>query len=157
MHFFMFPIPSHYHHQRSDSHPIFVMVKLKKIPACGGLSDGIPSHVVPSPPRIALENSLPNLCAPKAKLPTLNYWFQAKVSFIFENPERMKKSVQLNTSTPGKRKSILSAKKDFLFRNSTSFIAYWETVCEYARRVRYVVASFRPHFLSQCYQRLLLD
>ena len=32
--------------KESDSHPIFVMVKLKKIPACGGLSDGIPSHVV---------------------------------------------------------------------------------------------------------------
>ena len=40
--------------KESDSHPIFVMVKLKKIPACGGLSDGIPSHVVPSAPRIAL-------------------------------------------------------------------------------------------------------
>ena len=42
--------------KESDSHPIFVMVKLKKIPACGGLSDGIPSHVVPSAPRIALKN-----------------------------------------------------------------------------------------------------
>ena len=41
--------------KESDSHPIFVMVKLKKIPACGGLSDGIPSHVVPSAPRIALK------------------------------------------------------------------------------------------------------
>ena len=40
--------------KESDSHPIFVMVKLKKIPACGGLSEGIPSHVVPSAPRIAL-------------------------------------------------------------------------------------------------------
>ena len=40
--------------KESDSHPSFVMVKLKKIPACGGLSDGIPSHVVPSAPRIAL-------------------------------------------------------------------------------------------------------
>ena len=40
--------------KESDPHPIFVMVKLKKIPACGGLSDGIPSHVVPSAPRIAL-------------------------------------------------------------------------------------------------------
>ena len=38
--------------KESDSHPIFVMVKLKKIPACGGLSDGIPSHVVPSAPRM---------------------------------------------------------------------------------------------------------
>ena len=43
--------------KESDSHPIFVMVKLKKIPACGGLSDGIPSHVVPSAPRIALRFS----------------------------------------------------------------------------------------------------
>ena len=42
--------------KESDSHPIFVMVKLKKIPACGGLSDGTPSHVVPSAPRIALKN-----------------------------------------------------------------------------------------------------
>ena len=42
--------------KESDSHPIFVMVKPKKNPACGGLSDGIPSHVVPSAPRIALEN-----------------------------------------------------------------------------------------------------
>ena len=40
--------------KESDSHPIFVMVKLKKNPACAGLSDGIPSHVVPSAPRIAL-------------------------------------------------------------------------------------------------------
>ena len=40
--------------KENDSHPIFVMVKLKTIPACGGLSDGIPSHVVPSAPRIAL-------------------------------------------------------------------------------------------------------
>ena len=40
--------------KESDSHPIFVMVKLKEIPACGGLSHGIPSHVVPSAPRIAL-------------------------------------------------------------------------------------------------------
>ena len=40
--------------------------------------------------------SLPELCAPKAKFPTLNYWFPAKVSSIFENTEeRMKKSVQL--------------------------------------------------------------
>ena len=66
MHFFMFPIPSHqcisscfpFHRitiiKESDSHPIFVMVKLKQIPACGGLSDGIPSHVVPSAPRIPL-------------------------------------------------------------------------------------------------------
>ena len=43
--------------KESDSHPIFVMVKLKKIPACDGLSDGIPSHVVPSAPCIALQIS----------------------------------------------------------------------------------------------------
>ena len=49
--------------KESDSHPIFVMVKLKKIPACGGLSDGIPSHVVPSAPRIALIFSVA-ICAP---------------------------------------------------------------------------------------------
>ena len=45
--------------KESDSHPIFVMVKLKKNPACGGLSDGIPSHVVPSAPRIGLKKSSP--------------------------------------------------------------------------------------------------
>ena len=43
----------------------------------------------------AWKKSLPGVCAPKAKLPTLNYWFQAKVSSIFENTEQMKKSVQL--------------------------------------------------------------
>ena len=39
--------------------------------------------------------SLPGLCAPKAKLSTLKYWFLVRVSPIFEKTERMKKSVQL--------------------------------------------------------------
>ena len=42
-----------------------------------------------------MEKSLRDSCAPKAKLPTLNFWFLAKVSSIFGNTERMKKSVQL--------------------------------------------------------------
>ena len=42
--------------------------------------------------------SLPEFCAPKAKLPPFSYWFLAKVSPIFENTERMKKIVQLQKS-----------------------------------------------------------
>ena len=97
----------------------------------------------------AWEKSLPHSCAPKAKLPALNYWFRAKVSSIFENTERMKRSVQLtlrySTSTPGKRNSI-SAKKDLLVRNSTSLIAYRKTLCEYARGIRYVFACLLNFF-----------
>ena len=40
-----------------------------------------------------MRKSLPDLCAPEVKLPTLSYWFLEKVSLIFENTERMKKSV----------------------------------------------------------------
>ena len=86
--------------------------------------------------------SLPDLCTPKAKLPALSYWFLAKVSPIFKNTERIKKSVQLTqrySSTPEKQNSI-SAKKDLLVPNTTSFIAYWKTVYENARGIRYVVA-----------------
>ena len=35
--------------------------------------------------------------------------------------------------------------KNDLLRNAMSIIAYWKTVCEYAREVRYVVASFRSN------------
>ena len=38
---------------------------------------------------------LPDVCPPKAKLPTLDYWFLVRVYIIFENTERMKKSVQV--------------------------------------------------------------
>ena len=42
--------------------------------------------------------SLPDFCAPKAKLPPFSYWFLAKVSPIFENTVRMKKIVELQKS-----------------------------------------------------------
>ena len=85
--------------------------------------------------------SLPDLCAPKAKLPTLSYWFLAKVSPIFENTEKMKKSVQLTLRQFNSRNAEqYPAKKDLLVRNTTSFIAYWKTVYENAWGMRYVVA-----------------
>ena len=59
----------------------------------------------------------------------------------------------LDSSTPGKRNSIL-AKKDLLLPNATSFIANWKTECEYARGIRYVVASFQSNFWSKSYKRL---
>ena len=48
-------------------------------------------------------------------------------------------AIDSKSSTSGKRNGI-SAKKDLLVRNTTSFIAYWKTVYENARGIRYVVA-----------------
>ena len=48
-------------------------------------------------------------------------------------------TIQKSSSTPEKRNSI-SAKKDLFVRNTTLFIAYWKTVYENARGIRYVVA-----------------
>ena len=45
-----------------------------------------------------------------------------------------------DSSTPGKRNNSISAKKDLFVRTTTSFIAYWKTVYENAREIRYVVA-----------------
>ena len=85
----------------------------------------------------AWEKSLPDLCAPKSE----NSNFQ----LLVPNTEGMKTSVQLTLRYFNSRKAEQS-KKDLLLRNSTSFIAYWKTVCEYARGIRYMVASFRSKF-----------
>ena len=49
--------------------------------------------------------------------------------------------IQLQESETG-----FQPKKDLLLRNSTLFIAYWKKVCEYARGIRYVAASFTENF-----------
>ena len=41
----------------------------------------------------------------KAKLQSFNYWFLVRVSSIFENTERMKKSVQLTLRSFNSRKA----------------------------------------------------
>ena len=40
---------------------------------------------------------------------------------------------------------LVPSKRIYLFTQH-SIIAYWKTVCEYAREIRYVVASSRSNF-----------
>ena len=75
----------------------------------------------------AWETSIPNICAPKAKFPTLNLLVPSKV--------------QLQ-----KRGTVFQPRMISSLRNSSSFITDWKTVCEYARGIRYVWQVFNRTF-----------
>ena len=76
---------------------------------------------------------------PKSKTSNFELLVPTKVVFYFQKYGTDEKVSAIDTYS-------ISAKKHLLVRNTILIIAYWKTVCEYARGIRYVVASFNQIF-----------